>query len=469
MLAYFLATVMAIISLILYLNAFISPKIHRQDDFLWSGLGLFYALTLWVCSGRITGAVLLGQLAIIVVAIAFIWENRQLRKSITADSESNQVLEGVSILSFITFSFGKLSQLSLKKTTSKAKAEKPVKTKEKTDVVEKEKVTDSKKSNSPELKTESLNIVEEIITDIDASQKVENIIKEIANDSISDDSLKEDNIIEEIVNEETKTDENITPSLDESKIGENILDDDFDIDSLGLTESSSKNKPLSPRKTNIFSKLLGIFRKSSPQKISQPEELTSSLQLNKDDGLEENISKIETETTETEVEDAIANFDLSESNNISEDNQKIDDASPDNTADLIDKNIEISLKIVTSETKIIIDTPLEFEDREEEVSLLTDLESDHPDEEISSLTDLESDNQEGKIQFLTENTNTDLSDEINPQKIPQEEIIETLRDLSIETENITLDLESPSESENQNTIDELDSLFEDDVKNKQNQ
>ena len=101
MLAYFLATIMAIISLTLYLNAFIRPKFHRQDDFLWSGLGLFYSLTLWICAGRITGAVLLGQFAVTFIAIAFIWENRQLRKVITANADSNQVLEGFSVLSLM--------------------------------------------------------------------------------------------------------------------------------------------------------------------------------------------------------------------------------------------------------------------------------------------------------------------------------------------------------------------------------
>lgn len=473
MLAYFLATVMAIISLILYLNAFISPKIHRQDDFLWSGLGLFYALTLWVCAGRITGAVLLGQLAIIAVAIAFLWENRQLRKNITADSESNTVLEGFSLLSLITVSLGKLSQLSQKKpsVSSKAKTDKPVKDKAKTDVVEKEKVTDAEKSVSAQIKADSASVIEEIITDIDASQKVENIIEEIVDDAVTDDSLQEDNIIEEIVNEETKKEEN-TPK------------DDFDVDSLGLGESSLENKPLSPPKTNIFAKLLGIFRQPSPQKSPQSEELISSTPPTEDNSLEENTLEIDPKTTATEVEDAIINFNLSESsNNITEDNQKIDKISPENTTESIDEIIETSVEIVTSETEIVADTALESDNQDQEVSLLkdlesenqeevslsTDLESENPEEEISLLKDLESENPEQEIQFLTENTDTDLSDDINPQDIPQGDILATLDDLSIETENVTLDLESFSEEDNQNAINELDNLFEDEVKNEQNQ
>ncbi len=441
MLAYFLATLMAIISLILYLNAFISPKIHRQDDFLWSGLGLFYALTLWVCAGRITGAVLLGQLAIISVAIAFIWENRQLRKTIIADSQSRAVLQGVSLLSLIAGSLDKLSQLTLKKpkpsVTSKTKTDKPVETEEKIDVVEETKVTDSEKNVSSEVKTESATVAEDIITDIATSQKVENIIEEIVSDTPKDDSPQEDNIIEEIVNQQTNKEEN-------------ILEDDFDIDSLGLTESSSEKKPSSPPKATILSKFLGIFRKPSPPKTPQPQEPVSQQQPLEDSSLEENTVEIKPQTTETDVEDAMVNTDLPESNNnIPEDSTKTPKTSPET-----DKIIETSVEISTPETEIIADTPLESDVKEEDTSLLTDLESD--------------DTQEGEIELLPENTDTDLSQEIYPQDIPAQDIIETLTDLPVETENAALE-ELSSEEDNQNPMDELDHPFEDEVKINENQ
>ncbi|MBL1209373.1 Ycf66 family protein [Geminocystis sp. GBBB08] len=519
MLAYFLATFMAIISLILYLNAFISPKIHRQDDFLWSGLGLFYALTLWVCAGRITGAVLLGQSAIIAVAIAFIWENRQLRKTITAESESPQVLEGFSLLNFIAISLGKLSQLTEKKpVTGKVKVDKPGKNKEKIDVVEKRKVTDSEESVSAEGKTASVNVIEEIITDIEASEKVENIIEEIVNETVTDDSLQEDNIIEEIINQETKKEENINNHLvdlplDKTKTEENTFDDDFDADSLGLEKSKLplENKPSLPFKANIFSKIWGFFRKPSPPTTSQPEELISVPQTAENSILEEDTPEIDPKTTATEVEDAIAN--LPESNQISEDSQKISETSPENITPETEKTIVTSVEIVTSEIVIITDTVLESDNPDENTDLLTDLESDNPDENTDLLTDLESDNPDENTDLLTdlesdnpdentdlltdlesdnpdentdlltdlesdnpdENTdllskNTDLSSEINSQNIPSEDIIETLADLTIETkENITVDLESPLKKDNENPIDEFESLFEDEVKNKQNQ
>ncbi len=63
MLTFILALVVGLGSLALYLAAFFYPELHRKGDLVWSGVGLFYALVLWVCAERITGGVLLGQLA----------------------------------------------------------------------------------------------------------------------------------------------------------------------------------------------------------------------------------------------------------------------------------------------------------------------------------------------------------------------------------------------------------------------
>lgn len=63
MLTYLLALVVGLGSLGLYLSAFLFQEVHRKYDLIWSGVGMFYALVLWVCAGRITGGVLLGQMA----------------------------------------------------------------------------------------------------------------------------------------------------------------------------------------------------------------------------------------------------------------------------------------------------------------------------------------------------------------------------------------------------------------------
>ena len=54
MLAYFLALAVGLGSFSIYMAAFFFPEVHRKSDFTWSGVGLFYALILWACAGRIT-------------------------------------------------------------------------------------------------------------------------------------------------------------------------------------------------------------------------------------------------------------------------------------------------------------------------------------------------------------------------------------------------------------------------------
>ncbi|XTZ11817.1 MAG: Ycf66 family protein, partial [cyanobacterium endosymbiont of Rhopalodia inflata] len=99
MLAYILAIVIAFTSIILYLSAFFLPRLHRQDDFLWSGIGLFYALVLWVCAERITGGILLGQLAAVILVVSFGWQTVRLRQVI-ADPKNQINLTNFSILNW---------------------------------------------------------------------------------------------------------------------------------------------------------------------------------------------------------------------------------------------------------------------------------------------------------------------------------------------------------------------------------
>lgn len=83
MLAYVLAWVIGLGSLGLYLAAFFLPEIHRKNDFIWSGLGFFYALVLWVYAQRITGGILLGQTASVTLLSWLGWETLKLRRQVT--------------------------------------------------------------------------------------------------------------------------------------------------------------------------------------------------------------------------------------------------------------------------------------------------------------------------------------------------------------------------------------------------
>ena len=69
MLVYLLAIASGSGSLALFLTAFFLPEIHRKGDFLWSGIGLFYALVLWVMAAKVSGGFLLGETAGVAVLI----------------------------------------------------------------------------------------------------------------------------------------------------------------------------------------------------------------------------------------------------------------------------------------------------------------------------------------------------------------------------------------------------------------
>ncbi len=108
MLAYILAIAVGLASLSLYLSAFFLPELHRKDDFLWSGVGLFYALVLWVCAGRITGGVLLGQSASVTLVLCFGWQTLRLRRAIANPDETTDI-RGFSFLVWLQNRFQKSS------------------------------------------------------------------------------------------------------------------------------------------------------------------------------------------------------------------------------------------------------------------------------------------------------------------------------------------------------------------------
>ena len=109
MLAYVLALVVGLGSLAIYIAAFFFPEIHRKNDFIWSGVGLFYALVLWVFAPRITGGLLLGHVASVALLVWFGWQTLSLRRQLTPQEQQTQVPSPETVKTGIQEQVNKLS------------------------------------------------------------------------------------------------------------------------------------------------------------------------------------------------------------------------------------------------------------------------------------------------------------------------------------------------------------------------
>jgi hypothetical protein len=111
MLAYLIALVVCFGSLAIYLSAFFFPEIHRKNDFIWSGVGLFYALVLWIFAPRITGGLLLGHVASVALLVWFGWQTLSLRRQLAPEGQQTPLPS----LELIKVSFQEqMSKFSLK-------------------------------------------------------------------------------------------------------------------------------------------------------------------------------------------------------------------------------------------------------------------------------------------------------------------------------------------------------------------
>jgi len=123
MLGYLLAIASGSGSLALFLTAFFLPEIHRKGDFLWSGIGLFSALVLWVTAARIDGGLLLGETAGVAVLVWAILQVLQTRwKSVPVEQRSAPSVELVDKLEKL-FSEESLQKLQTQITELTAKAQ----------------------------------------------------------------------------------------------------------------------------------------------------------------------------------------------------------------------------------------------------------------------------------------------------------------------------------------------------------
>lgn len=483
MLAYFLAIAVVFVSITLYLTAFFRPKIHRQDDFLWSSLGLFYALTLWICAERISGAVLLGQLAIVTLAIAFIWENRQLRQVVTTASESNQALEGFSILSLIASLLGKLPQLGQKRTIKPKKVSTVVDSPAKTIINTEEtntpidsqiKAENQIKSPKPEdnqtdlkisaIESQKQQAIAEVSAVIDkAEAEVIDALEEIE-EIVTEKIESQSEFIQEKITLETKTNEQKN-NVDLS--AELFPETTSEIEIKDLNNEPEYNQELAQKqeslneesaivndsvKKGFFGTIINTLTKpfkgkSNPQQNQEksPEETVTQIvenieNIEKEDEIIDNF--VDEKTTASEVEKAIADFELDDSSQNDTENEancnKVIDTEEytaiNNDGEIIEEEINPQISL-TDNQKYQIESSLKDDDdlviniHELNLDKNTDSEGESSDFKTEELSD--NITQIKEIKEEDNELNLDLGDiDFDSEDIPEEDTIDSLTDLT---------------------------------------
>lgn len=179
MLPYALAIAVGLSSSVLFLTAFFLKDIHRQDDFFWSGIGLFYALVLWFCATSITGAVLLGQLAAVALLLAYFWQVIKLRGAI-ANPETRENLDRFSVVNSLKNFFRRspktIPQTSI--TSSDRATETPEKTQFPLTTVTKETVAEAPSNSDPIVETEKSSIDTQQVTTVSDTSTTQTDLKD---------------------------------------------------------------------------------------------------------------------------------------------------------------------------------------------------------------------------------------------------------------------------------------------------
>ena len=196
MLPYGLAIAVSLSSLTFFMTAFFMPKIHRQDDFFWSGLGFFYALVLWFCAPQIRGAILLGQLAVVALLISYAWQVIKLRRAIV-DPNQQQNLDNFSIMGVVGGFLNRSSKAKEVEKTSKVEAvekleeveqieevkEKEVEKEEKVEAVV-EQVEEVKEVSEPSGDTEKDDVLDDIVDAVLETEEKTTIETEVSKDDL---------------------------------------------------------------------------------------------------------------------------------------------------------------------------------------------------------------------------------------------------------------------------------------------
>ena len=270
MLPYGLAIAVGLSSSILFLTAFFMPKIHRQDDFFWSGLGFFYALILWFCASQFTGTLLLGQLAVVALLISYSWQVIQLRKALINPGEQKK-LDRFSVTGFIGGFFNR-SPKAVSSTSEKVEEEKVE------EVEETEKVSETPVETEEE-ETDSFPIIP---------------VTEDTIEDVPEETTTEENILDETASTVQET----TPETEESNILSENQDTKVETTTTAESEpestSSDRVADTTEKKSGLFNK---IFKFGNKEQKSAPESQSSIINTKLDELLDDE----ETETPSDEI------------------------------------------------------------------------------------------------------------------------------------------------------------------------
>jgi hypothetical protein len=376
MLSYILAIAVGLGSLSLYLATFFVPQIHRKDDFILSGLGLFYALVLWTCAGRITGGILLGELASVALLSWFVWETICLRGIINKHDEETVISEATKA------KIKEISLITLLNKFTNVFSKKPLVTTAPTPKIQVE--TNQIEEILPNAENENIGETEEILEE----EITENIAKVIVEDNsnFSKDQTETQTLLQNEVIENNQIEEIVEVTEEDIKI----------------PSQEKKLVNIKDKKSFSFSKFItDIFAKKKPE--VKPDEVLTLEETNDDEeiSLEETNEEIITENNEnTDDENITIELEETPPQEITE---EVEEITPTETIE--NKEVEILEELSIVEKDQEEDQNLEIEETSQELTPLEVVNT----QEISSPEKLEENE-----------TNQDNSPSINIEDNEQE-------------------------------------------------
>jgi hypothetical protein len=109
MLNHLLAGIVGLGSLSLFLSGFFLPEVRRKPDFAWSGVGLIYALVLWIEGNSSSGGALLGHIASVALIVWFGWQTLEQRRQFATGEEQTAIPNSLEALTpFLKEGWGRM-------------------------------------------------------------------------------------------------------------------------------------------------------------------------------------------------------------------------------------------------------------------------------------------------------------------------------------------------------------------------